>query len=160
MNHKRLTRFIDIFTDSFNPCVEINVRKDVVPCIAYNAKTMEFIELMHSEEFADYDYVAHLEEAGIDRNHTHISDFPLDKYDAKTIMALLMWIVRSERFNEGAIANAIMQGNIQMLLMRLKELDGEAEPGSYQRLKKSALINDTSHEDWLKILRKVGAIKE
>lgn len=45
--------------------------------------------------------------------------------DGRTVMAILMWAVRGERFCEGLLLGLLKDGCIRRWLERLRELDGE-----------------------------------
>ena len=64
----------------------------------------------------------------LDRNGiTSMSEAVVDGLDAQCIGALLVAVVRAERFCEGAVMGYFEDGSITKWLQRLKEIDEECE---------------------------------
>ena len=81
-----------------------------------------------SENNPDYNLTQYrkvLEDRGLKWNHVSLESVDVFNMDAQGIMALLMSIVRSERFCDGAILAALKKGIIQKCLFRLKQISGQ-----------------------------------
>lgn len=95
-----------------------------IPYVTYSQIVNQFVDAVYSfnnnhPEYELYRYHSVLERYGI----TSIFDVDISKIDGKGIMALIMTVIRSERFCEGALKNAFENGYIEKWLYRLKELD-------------------------------------
>ena len=94
-----------------------------VPFPIYSEAVEELITAVY--EFGDnnsdynlYNYYEILREYGIEK----MKDIDFDTLDNRCVMALLMSIIRGERFCDGYIMEELENGNIQKLLGRLKTI--------------------------------------
>ena len=93
-----------------------------VPYPVYTEAVDELIDAVY--EFADnnpdfdlYNYYEVLQK----RNISEPENTDLEKLDEIGVMALLMSIIRKERFSDGEVLEKLENGNIQRLLRRLKQ---------------------------------------
>ena len=59
-------------------------------------------------------------------NITSVFDADASALDAHCILAMIMHVIRGERFREGYLADALQNGHMKSWLERLTELEGEA----------------------------------
>lgn len=97
-----------------------------MPYPVYTESVHQFIKAVY--EFDDNnpkynlkDYMGIMEKKGIQ----DIDDLKVDELDEEAVLAVLMCIVRQERFCDGLILSNLENGTIQSLLKRLKEIDKE-----------------------------------
>ena len=93
------------------------------PYPVYSEAVDEFIDAVYdfaekNPDFDLYNYNKVLLERGINK----IEEADFDSLDEKSVMAILMCIVREERFCDGLIFDELENGNIQRLLKRLKDI--------------------------------------
>lgn len=98
------------------------------PWIRYDKSIPPFVEAIYQfvEDHEDlnlrnYDYI--LEKRGIKWDTKAMSDANADELDGVTVLALLVGIVRAERFCDGILLKFLSNGSISNWLKRLKELD-------------------------------------
>ena len=73
---------------------------------------------------------------------SNIETTDIDKLNAEAIMALLMWVVRGERFCDGLILSHLKEGRIQALLQRLKTIDSVEENKKRIRVVAAVILDD------------------
>ncbi len=78
----------------------------------------KFIE--NNPDYNLYNYSEILEQKGY--NHIDLKTIDVSNMDDKCIMALLVYLVRGERFCDGLILSAFEAGTVQKCLKRLKEI--------------------------------------
>ena len=83
--------------------------------------SMRFVE--EHEEWNLYDYEGILEFAGIPEDNNALKKADVSSLDGKTVMAMIVAIVRAERFCDGILLEFCKGGYIQRWLERLKEID-------------------------------------
>lgn len=98
------------------------------PC--YTEVVDELISQVYafSEGNPDYELTKYgelLEERGLEWGSNSLENADVSSMDAQGIMAMLMGIVRGERFCDGAVLSACKSGSIVRWLERLKELSDE-----------------------------------
>jgi len=99
-----------------------------VPFPIYSETVEELVAAVY--EFNDnnpdydlYNYYEILRKYGIEK----MKDVDIDTLDNRCVMALLMSIIRAERFCDGYILEELENGNIQKLLGRLKTISVEQD---------------------------------
>lgn len=128
--YRELTKFIDIFDnlDSFGEWVIDKKRKGTredpiqMPYIIYPKEIMDFIDEIHN--FADkytacdlHQYRNMLEAYGIENP---FEEMDISDKEGNCVLAMLMCVVRGERFCDGMILTALKKGKIQTWLQRLQ----------------------------------------
>ena len=93
------------------------------PHINYSKAVHEFVDAVYdfhenNPEYGLDHYGRIMEENGV----RDIASSDIESLDLQVVMALLMWVVRGERFCDGHILANLKEGNIQRLLRRLSEL--------------------------------------
>ncbi len=125
----KLTSLIaDLENDDYGKWISPGSKDGVLqmPFVGYSESVHKFIEVMH--DFADkypkynlHDYLGVLEAKGI----KNIKTVNVSELDAESTLAVLMTIVRQDRFCEGLLLSCLEDGMVLSLLKKLKELDGE-----------------------------------
>jgi len=100
------------------------------PFVSYSDSVNKLIELVYKfeEDNPEYElchYYKLLNDRGLEWNMKSLEEADVSKMDAQGIMAMLMGIVRAERFCDGAILSACRSGIIIRWLERLRELISE-----------------------------------
>jgi len=105
-------------------------REDPIPMpwIKYDESVHELINKIYRfvdehEELNLRHYEDVLAKKGIKWDLTSMKAAPVSELDGTTIMALLVGIVRAERFCDGIILEVVEDGTVVKWLRRLKELD-------------------------------------
>lgn len=70
-----------------------------------------------------YHYANILEAAGLKWEYDSMYSADVSALDGRTVVALLLGVVRAERFSDGAFVTFIENGCIEKWLLRLQELD-------------------------------------
>ncbi|KAA0919221.1 DUF6508 domain-containing protein [Dietzia sp. ANT_WB102] len=93
----------------------------------YDRDTQKVMEVCNGGALTDFDYRRTLERHGGHGLGSQAPDFVALARDSDEdlIVALLTWIMRSERFGAGDVAAALENGALVALLDRLRELYGE-----------------------------------
>lgn len=65
-----------------------------------------------------------LERNGLERGSQAMSGADVSELDGQAVMALLLGVVRAERFCDGALLGFFEDGSMRRWLLRLKEVDG------------------------------------
>jgi len=81
----------------------------------------EFSERNKDFELVRYDEV--LEKNGLEQNVKSMLEADVSSLDAKCVMALIMGVIRAERFCEGVLLNFFQKGIIRKWLERLQAMD-------------------------------------
>lgn len=136
-NFSNLTMFIDKFQNIGYGKLIIDDKNDgspehprQMPYIKYHDLVYEFISAIcdfqnNHTEFNLINYKEILHSQLIEWNITSIGDVIVDDLNAETVLALLIGILRLERFCEGTLLSMLENGVIQRCLMRLKEIDND-----------------------------------
>lgn len=100
------------------------------PYPSYTAVVAELIRQVYafSQNNPDYELTKYgklLEQRGLKWDSDSLGNADVSSMDAQGIMAMLMGIVRAERFCDGAVLSACKSGAIVRWLERLKELSDE-----------------------------------
>lgn len=98
-----------------------------MPYPMYTEVVNELIEAVYKFEHENPEYELTkygelLKERGLEWGQRSMENADVSNMDAQGIMALLMGMVRGERFCDGAIIGMIKSGAVKKWLMRLKEL--------------------------------------
>ena len=75
------------------------------------------------EDMKLYDYAEIMHAAGIQLEGTALKKVDVSSLDGKTVMAMIVAVVRAERFCDGVLLDFCEDGCIQRWLERLKEID-------------------------------------
>ena len=100
-----------------------------MPYLIYTEVVEELIDAVYrfEDENPEYEltrYGEFLKERNIEWNSYSMKNADVSNMDVQGTMALLMGMVRAERFCDGAIMDMIKSGAVGKWLMRLKELKG------------------------------------
>lgn len=133
--YDQLTKYIRIFeTDVFGQWISNyggrRTREDPMqmPFVSYSNAVHEFIEdiYMFMDSHKEYNlknYEAILNENHIEWGSRSMAEANASKLDDKCIMALLMGLVRADRFSEGIILEFLKKGIVLSWLKRLEEFN-------------------------------------
>ena len=99
-----------------------------LPYVAYDNIVDEFLDAVdhfkeHHSEMELTCYKAILEKANIQWNEESMKAADVSSLNGQTVMAMIVGIIRAERFCDGAIFEALKNGSIIKWLKRLKEID-------------------------------------
>ncbi|MEC0986307.1 DUF6508 domain-containing protein [Bacillus safensis] len=99
-----------------------------MPFVNYSETARHFIEDVYTfaeqhQEMELTRYREILKENGIEGGLNGIENVDISNLNAQCVLALIMGVVRAERFCEGAIFNSFKSGAILKWLERLKNLD-------------------------------------
>ena len=99
-----------------------------MPCISYDGVVVEFekslcdFSAMHPEyNIKQYDEV--IERKGIEFSEEGFDEVDLREVDAQTMLAMIMTIIRRERFCDGLLLEYLRNGSILKWLERLQAID-------------------------------------
>lgn len=138
--YENLTVFISQFKDSqFGEWI-VDRKNDgspehpiQLPFVAYNKVTMRFIDEVYqfvadhkSFELNRYDEI--LGKAGIHWSSDSMLNASVSELDGITVMALIVGILRADRFSEGTLVEFLENGCITKWLLRLQQIDSEQYP--------------------------------
>lgn len=103
--------------------------EEPMPYIAYIPLISDFEEEIYnfSENHPEYElgqYQDILRTNGISTGIKSIQNADVSQMDGKSIMALFVCAVRSERYIQGALLDLLESGAVKKWLLRLKEIDG------------------------------------
>ena len=98
-----------------------------MPWVKYTDVSIGFVDAVYkfsndNDEFDLFNYKAILEKTGITFEESLVN-VDVSALDAQCILALIMSVVRGDRFCEGHLASFLKNGCIVKWLKRLKELD-------------------------------------
>ncbi|MDH6563330.1 hypothetical protein M2166_002163 [Bacillus sp. TBS-096] len=99
-----------------------------MPFVNYSETVRHFIEGVYTfaEQHQELELIRYreiLKENGIEGGLNGIENGDLSHLNAQCVLALIMGVVRAERFCEGAVFNSFKSGAILKWLERLKNLD-------------------------------------
>ena len=99
-----------------------------MPFIDYSELSMDFMHAVHAfvdahEDFNLRDYFGVLEEAHVALGRESFESAELSRLDGRTVMAMIVAAVRSERFCDGSYLAFLESGFFVRCLKRLKEID-------------------------------------
>lgn len=99
-----------------------------MPYVNYGREAIAFEDAMYKfvDEHLEYDmknYREILKKAGIEWGTNSMEGAIVADLDARTVLALLIGVIRANRFCEGVLLDFMKSGAIQRWLVRLKELD-------------------------------------
>lgn len=99
-----------------------------IPYVEYNRIVSNFIHSVYDFHSAhpEYNLVNYqdiLKSQSIEWSKESMEGAIIDDLDAKTVLAIIMGIVRADRFCEGTILSMLKNGTIQRCLSRLEEID-------------------------------------
>ena len=105
-----------------------------MPFVNYHPAALELQKAIYRfveahEEMGLRRYADILEEAGIKWASQPMQKADVSDLDGRTVMALLVGILRAERFSEGAYLDFCEGGIVQRWLARLEEIDRRAAEG-------------------------------
>ena len=129
MKYEKITSYIKIFSDSYSAGDWIvgdrnggkNERPVKIPFIKYDKSVFDFMRDMHG--FMDNRCEETLSIYGVDIDELGEADIDVSQADDKEVIALITYVIRSERFCDGKLKNAVESGKITNWLRRLEELD-------------------------------------
>lgn len=133
--YEPLTKYIKVFEeDGFGEWIvnrnSRGTREDPMqmPFVSYSNVVHEFIEdiYMFMDSHKEYNlknYEAILNENHIEWGSRSMAEADASKLDDKCIMALLMGLVRADRFSEGIILEFLKKGIVLSWLKRLEEFN-------------------------------------
>lgn len=99
-----------------------------MPYVDYSEMVYKFIEDV--DQFVDerkdlrlhqYRYI--LEKNKVDNDSESFIDVDITLIDGQYVVALIVWVIRAERFSEGTLLKFFKEGYITKWLKRLRELD-------------------------------------
>ena len=98
-----------------------------MPFIEYTEIVHSLIQAVYrfSENNPDYElreYTKLLKDRGLEWNHSVLESADVSNMDAQGVMAILMGLIRGERFCDGVILASLKKGIVQKWLRRLKEI--------------------------------------
>ena len=99
-----------------------------MPWFSYSPVTLEFIQALYdfndkNDQYDLYNYGDILEKNGIEWADESMANADVSSLGDECVLALLMGVIRADRFCEGALASFLKNGCIVKWLSRLKELD-------------------------------------
>ena len=133
--YETMTVFIDdINTDDIGEVIIDKGHKGTMdspiqmPWIRYSESVMKLTEAVYQfvdehEEYNLHQYKDLLEKQGIQWRTESMRNADVSNLDGITIMALLVGIIRAERFCDGILLDFFKDGTIMLWLKRLKEID-------------------------------------
>lgn len=131
MAYERITRYAGKLAKDSGRLTEMTEVDGVLELPRYFPSDLmkSFQQDFYDGGFADHDYFATLEQAGLDMGEARNKD-DLTGYDAPTLLAALTFCIRSERFGEGNLYQRATSGILDSCLAQLKEIDEKAAPRS------------------------------
>lgn len=130
-----LTKYIEIFeADEFGTWIvdrgHRGTREDPIqmPYVSYSESVNDFVDAIYNfmdthKEYNLNRYEEILVKNGLEWGTRSMEEADVSKLDDKCVMALLMGIVRADRFCEGIILDFLKEGIILKWLKRLAEFD-------------------------------------
>ncbi|MBR6681788.1 MAG: hypothetical protein IKL40_02255, partial [Clostridia bacterium] len=146
---EQLTKYITLFEkDSFGEWRGGDTNDDVltIPYVSYTDAVLDFIHDLHdfaqnNEQYEMRHYREVLDKKGI-KNFSDMKAFDINNADAKTVLCMLMYIVRTDRFIEGTLIRYLKNSYIGTLLIRLKEIDMMAVREEIDKVIKDVWLNE------------------
>ena len=133
--YEALTCFIDkIDAKNAGQCIFDKNHKGTLedpiqmPWIRYEDSVLQLVDAIYQfvDGFKDFDlkkYNDVLEKSNIKWTMESMSSANVSELDGTTVLALLIGLVRAERFCDGALLHCIEDGTVLTWLARLKEID-------------------------------------
>lgn len=127
-NAEPLIKFIELFKNcKYGTRHGLEKRDDnsfYAGYIEYSNTVIEFIEACHkfveeNEELNLYEYQEILEKNGLKWEKESLFNADISKINAQCICAIIIGIVRAERFSEGTLLTALENNIIQKYLLKL-----------------------------------------
>lgn len=128
MKYQRLTNYIKIFSDTY--CAgkwmiggeksEGDARPIRIPFVEYDTKIYDFTRDMNG--FMDQQYDKTLDNWGVNPQGKKES-IDVTEADDKEVLALITYVIRSERFCDGEMKSVVESGTMKRWLERLREID-------------------------------------
>lgn len=126
---EKLTEFLPkLQNDSYGEWVPMKKTDDalIAQYVIYSDTVHDFIKAVYAfidthKEMQLTNYMEIIEAAGIELNTLKSED--LESLDGITVTAIIVSVIRFDRFCEGHIFGKMEDGTIKKCLMRLKELD-------------------------------------
>lgn len=131
---EELTRFIDVIKkNEIGEWVFDKESKGTsddpiqIPWVRYTDASFQFVDAVYkfnneNDEYDLFNYKAILEKNGITFEES-LANVDVSSVDAQCVLALIMSVVRGERFCEALLANFLKNGCIIKWLERLREID-------------------------------------
>lgn len=99
-----------------------------LPFVAYSEAVHRYIDSLYDfcDKHPEYEHTRYgetLEESGLEWNLEVMKQADVSEAEPKLIIALLIGVLRGERFCEGVLLDALEDGCIVRWLERLKEID-------------------------------------
>ena len=99
-----------------------------MPFVHYHQAVVDLVEAIHRyvyehENTGIKDYRSYIENKGIEYRDETIANLDVSKLDGLTVVALMLTIVREDRFCEGLLLDFCKNGCMTKWLKRLKEID-------------------------------------
>lgn len=91
----------------------------------FDRRVYTFVDGHPEYDLAHYNDI--LARSGIEWSAESMEDADHSKLDGQTVMALLVASLRADRFCEGALLGFFESGAIRRWLIRLREIDGQAD---------------------------------
>lgn len=138
MKHKKfenLTKYIVLLkNDDIGRCVIDNENDGtlehpfIMPYIKYSKTVGSFIDDVYkfgeeNKHFELVDYRNILKRNGIEWGDESMCNADVSLLDAQCVLAMIMGVLRAERFNDGVLLSFLKRGVICRWLKRLEELD-------------------------------------
>ena len=101
-----------------------------MPFVAYSERIHSLLEEVYAfhDEHPDFrlnEYATVLEENGLQWKSESLENAEISNLDGNTVMAMLMGVIRADRFTEGTLLSFCKSGHISNWLRRLQEIDQE-----------------------------------
>ena len=130
MKYQRLTNYIKVFTDHYCAGKWIlggeksggDVRPLRVPFVDYDSKIYDFTRDMNG--FMDQQYDETLNNWGVNPQEEK-EKIDVTEADDKEVLALITYVIRSERICDGEMKSVVESGTMKRWLERLREIDLE-----------------------------------
>ena len=129
--YETLTRYLPEL-ERERDCGELAVDTGQSPYLDYSQTVEGIMDAVYRfvEEHPEYNlyrYQDVLEESGLAWDGRILREADASKLDGKTVMAMIMGVIRADRFCEGALLEFCEDGYISRWLIRLKEIDDGQE---------------------------------
>lgn len=101
-----------------------------MPYVKYNVLVNKFVKTVYDfnnahPEYNLTEYKAILNKQKIEWSKHSMASAAVDDLDDQTVLALIMGIIRANRFCEGTIKSMLENGTIQKCLIRLTDIDNK-----------------------------------
>ena len=104
-----------------------------LPCMSHHPAATEFVEEFYRfsathPEFSLEEYRSILETHGVEWGFDEMRDTDVHTLDSRCVLAMIMAVIRVDRFCEGVLVSAFEEGMIARWLERLREIDEAPAP--------------------------------